>query len=357
MTSKSSEIIRLSDHTAIAGGRRSAAQQSIFRRHDLSEVDLALFNEVIGTRAVLSDSMRGIGFRPFRTNVVNALDGLRVAVRRGDIDMLVLEANQQPRDVYNLVHEIRNGKLGPNPFLVISIVTWRADKGLIQAFLKAGADDVVVMPASISFASGRVDNLIDNRREFVVTTSYVGPDRRLRSRAMADELGTILVPNGLRYKATGDESANPNGARLQRINRVVQEHRLRRLTLRLESLTGQLEYAAAEQPDAPPQSACMSELSDLISRITSLTKDDGRMTVSELITSLGAVQAATEGRQQVHSDIFALLKVHSQALLAMQRGDKEAADLVVRAVRTAANVVDERTRQGSGDEEDVAIRI
>ena len=356
MTSKSSEIIRLNDHTAITGGRRNAVQQSIFRRHDLSEVDLALFNEVIGTRAVLSDSMRGIGFRPFRTNVVDALDVLRAAVRRGDIDMLVLEANRQPRDVYKLVHEIRNGKLGPNPFLVISIVTWRADKGLIQAFLKAGADDVVVMPASISFASERIDNLNDSRREFVVTTSYVGPDRRLRSRALNDELGTILVPNGLRYKATGDDSVKPNGARLQRINRVVQEHRLRRLTLRLESLTGQLEHVAAEQPDAPTQGACMNELSNLVRRITSLTKDGGRMTVSELITSLGTVMAAAEGRQQVHSDIFALLKVHSQALLAMQRGDKEAADLVVRAVRTAANVVDERTRQESGEEE-MAIRI
>ena len=70
--------------------------------------------------------------------------------------MLILEADSRPKDMYCLVREIRDGGLGPNPFVVITIVTWRADKNLIHAFLKAGADDVVVMPASISFTSGRL---------------------------------------------------------------------------------------------------------------------------------------------------------------------------------------------------------
>ena len=113
------------------------------------------------------------------------------------------------------MHEIRNDKLGRDPFLVISIVTWRADKALIQAFLKAGADDVIVMPASVSFASERVENLIDSRREFVVITGYLGPDRRSKSRITNDELGTFAVPNGLRYKTTGDESAKPSAASLR----------------------------------------------------------------------------------------------------------------------------------------------
>ena len=215
MTSNNQEIRRLGEADAAPEGRQSPHQQSIFRRHDLSEVDLALYNEMKGTRDVLSDSLSGIGFRPFCTNVVSVLEKLRSTVRRGDIDMLMLEANRQSRAFYNLVHEIRNDKLGRDPFLVISIVTWRADEALIQAFLKAGADDVIVMPASVSFASERVENLIDSRREFVVITGYLGPDRRSKSRITNDELGTFAVPNGLRYKTTGDESAKPSAASLR----------------------------------------------------------------------------------------------------------------------------------------------
>ena len=81
--------------------------------------------------AALIAFLRGIGFWPLRTNVVNVLDNMRVATHRGDIGILILEANRQSRAVYNLVHDIRNGKLGPNPFLVITIVTWRADEALI----------------------------------------------------------------------------------------------------------------------------------------------------------------------------------------------------------------------------------
>jgi len=158
MTSNNQEIRRLGEADAAPEGRQSPHQQSIFRRHHLSEVDLALYNEMKGTRDVLSDSLSGIGFRPFCTNVVSVLEKLRSTVRRGDIDMLMLEANRQSRAFYNLVHEIRNDKLGRDPFLVISIVTWRADKALIQAFLKAGAD--LLSPPAISGRTGALNRAL-----------------------------------------------------------------------------------------------------------------------------------------------------------------------------------------------------
>ena len=351
MASKTTGVIRANDHTV------SSIGQPVFRRHDLSEVNLALFNDVKSTRTILRDSLRKIGFRPLNTKIVGVLGNLRSAVRQDGIDMLILEADRQPQAVHDLVRAIRSGTLGSNPFLVISIVTWRPDKERIVSFLKAGADDVIVMPASVGFASERVDSLIDNRHKFVVTTKYLGPDRRLRSRTTVDELGTILVPNGLRFKTMGDESAKPNGARLRRIGRVVDDHRLRRMTVRLEALSGQLESAFREQPDARPEAEDMRELPELVSQIALLARDGGRMKAAELIASLRAVMQAIEGAAEMHANMFALLQVYGQALLALQRGDKAASELVVRAVRTAAKVVGDRTRRESGVMVNAAIRI
>ncbi len=334
MTSNNQEIRRLGEADAAPEGRQSPHQQSIFRRHDLSEVDLALYNEMKGTRDVLSDSLSGIGFRLFCTNVVSVLEKLRSTVRRGDIDMLMLEANRQSRAFYNLVHEIRNDKLGRDPFLVISIVTWRADKALIQAFLKAGADDVIVMPASVSFASERVENLIDSRREFVVITGYLGPDRRSKSRITNDELGTFAVPNGLRYKTTGDESAKPSAASLRQANRIVEEHRLRRMTLRLEQLAAQGERFASDQPGAPLPNTPLMEFLDLAEDIENRSRC-ADPSVTELTASMGGIMQAIVSGSSGSADMFTLLKVHGQALLSLQRGDKGAIELVVRAVKTA----------------------
>jgi len=311
---------------------------------DYTEVNIALFNEMSQTRSILRDSLRNIGFRPGNTEVLAAPDKLHHTVSRGEVDFLVLEADERPSEMCELVRDIRLGKLGPDPYLVISIITWRADNHLITDFIKAGADDVIVMPASVSFASGRVDHLIDDRREFSVTTDYVGPDRRSKSRSSIDELGTFPVPNGLRYKTTGDESAKPNAARLRQANRIVEEHRLRRMTLRLEQLAGQGERFANERPGTPLPNAPMVKLLDLTEDIEMHSRD-GSVSMTELTASMTGIMQAVMSSSSGSADMFALLRVHAQALLSLQRGDKDATELVVRAVKTAKKVVENRSRK------------
>ena len=68
------------------------------------------------------------------------------------------------------------------------------------------------------------------------------------------------------------------------------------------------------------------------------------MGVAELIASMRDIKQAILAASGARPDIFALLKVHGQALLALQRGDKQASDLVLRAVRTAKQVVEKRSQ-------------
>jgi hypothetical protein len=316
--------------------------------HDLNDVDFTLFNEVSQTRGILTESFRNVGFRPLKNNILGTHDKLRAAVARGEMDFLVLEADERPEVMCEFIRDIRHGRIGPNPYLVISIVTWRPDGRMIKQFIDAGTDDVIVLPASTHFASGRVDHLIDHRRDFVVTTKYVGPDRRVdRPGAAKDELGTIQVPNGLRYKATGDESAKPNGAHLKHVNQLVETHRLRRVTLRLEQLAAQAERFAVSHRGLPLPDTPLGEMLDLIEEIEARGGGQSRVDVGELIGSLGDIREAILTADGANADLFALLKVHAQSLLAVQRGDKKASEFVLRAVRTAKNVVEKRGRDRS----------
>ncbi len=64
----------------------------------------------------------------------------------------------------------------------------------------------------------RVVNQIENRKEFIATDDYVGPDRRAENRDLSeDDLASIKVPNSLRHAATGDESAAPSEERVRAI--------------------------------------------------------------------------------------------------------------------------------------------
>ncbi len=310
--------------------------------HDLTDVDFTLYNEATQTRGILTESFRNIGFRPLKTSILGTPDKLRSAVVGGEIDFLVMEADENPDNMCDFVRDIRHGRIGANPYLVVTIVTWRPDGRMIQDFIEAGTDDVVVMPASTRFTSGRVDQLIDHRREFVVTTKYIGPDRRSGKRNPNDELGTFKVPNGLRFKATGDETAKPNSAHMKHANDLVATHRLRRVTLRLEQLAAQAERFTAAHPGTPLPNTPLEELLTLVDEIENRTGDEGRVDVSELIASMGDIRQAILTSESANPDVFALLKVYAQALLAVQRGDKKASEFVLRAVRKAKQVVEER---------------
>ena len=98
------------------------------------------------------------------------------------------------------------------------------------------------------------------------------------------------MSNAARYKAAGDESANVDRARIERAYSIVRERRLRRTTLQFRSTA-----------------------------------------------------AAVDSRPE--ADLFAILGVHGDALLALLRSEEEAAELVVRAVFTATEVFYKRVQK------------
>ena len=66
----------------------------------------------------------------------------------------------------------------------------------------------------------RTANLINNRQPFIVTTDYVGPDRRKDSER-GSEIPLVEVPNTLRAKATGDKTAAIDAK--NKVNKVLAE--------------------------------------------------------------------------------------------------------------------------------------
>jgi len=311
--------------------------------YDLADVEVVLFSPIQNTRRVILDAVHGAGFR--RVNVINSIEKLRRAVRDNGLDMLVLEAKEHDDAVCEHIRDIHHSRLGNNPFLIINVITWRPNDDVIRTFIDAGADDIIVMPISIGAVTSRVDNIIENRKQFVATQRYVGPERRSPGRNTDDELGGFDVPNGVRYKATGDESAKVNIAKIESANSVVREHRLRRTTLQFGNTADAIEDFIKNNPGDSVPVNNLSEMSDLVDYIARHTEKYSRPEICNLVDSLQEVmdEAAVDSRPE--ADLFALLGVHGDALLALLRGGEEAADLVVRAVFTATKVLDKRVRK------------
>ena len=77
----------------------------------------------------------------------------------------------------------------------------------MRGIIQAGADDIIAKPLSAGQLLQRISMLIKARKPFVVTSNYIGPDRRKPGEEDrgGEQVQQIKVPNVLRAKAMGDK--------------------------------------------------------------------------------------------------------------------------------------------------------
>lgn len=179
-------------------GSRSAPKL----RYDAAEV--LLFDPVSTNRSATRGALATIGFR--KIQAAYELQDVVFRLKASVVDLLILEARPDPKAVFQLVQDIRQGRLGPNPFCVIIVTAWTLDDEIVRGVVSSGADDLMRRPFSIGFLGSRVKQLIDARKEFVITAEYVGPDRRKDGGRGTGH--THAVPHTLRSRMS--ETADPH---------------------------------------------------------------------------------------------------------------------------------------------------
>jgi DNA-binding response OmpR family regulator len=147
-----------------------------------------------GTRA----SLFSLGYRNVET--VPALDMLASRLQKEPPDLLLAEVAGAEGETCALIQAIRQGRLGDNPFVVVVVTTWRRDGSIIGEVLNSGADDLVARPISATALGERIRLLTERRKGFVVTSEYIGPDRRRNARAGGPGAESMETPNPLKLR-------------------------------------------------------------------------------------------------------------------------------------------------------------
>ena len=164
-------------------------------------VNLVLADSNWQVREGLKSRLFGEGFRNVR--VATRCERLRTAVATIGPDLVIADTDLPDGDVCDLFYAIRHHEVGDNPFLPVIATASTTELPLVRRVVDSGADDLLLKPISTEFLFARIENLIHARKPFVVTTDYIGPDRRMTPRPAA---GTPLfdVPNSLKAMATGE---------------------------------------------------------------------------------------------------------------------------------------------------------
>ncbi len=299
---------------------------------DLGNVEVVLLEPSSHAR-VIREILRAIGFR--NLTECRTVDEMLEVVTKETPDLLVLDLDVAPDRVASIVHDIRNGRLSANPFMVVMVTTWKRSEATIRSTLNAGADDVIGKPLSVGLLNERIEQQIGRRKHFVATTTYVGPDRRLAGRQGGDGLDPISVPNSLRFKATGDRAAVCDRESIRQARLSVGLQRLHRMTIDLSRLAARLETAVGA--GAEPTASEHGELASLVEGIAQYVQIHQLGQLRALVASLRAQLSVIAAGPVPSPRHYEILRLHSHAILAGLLDGDDATERLTEALKEAVS--------------------
>jgi DNA-binding response OmpR family regulator len=150
-------------------------------------------------RQGLRNALAHEGYRDVRA--VGRLTTLREMIAASPADLLILDVDTPDGDAIDVVIDIRNNRLGRNPFMPIIFVTWDSDPTAINRAAASGVDFILMKPLSPAVLFTRIESLVTQRKPFIAIAGYIGPERREKERW--GDIQHFEVPNTLRDKLDG----------------------------------------------------------------------------------------------------------------------------------------------------------
>ena len=227
---------------------------------------LAIGNPMV--RRAMSDEFRhrGIG----EIIALGEWEALHKAIEKETLDVMVVDDVLADKRTGPLIRDIRNGVIHEHPFpLVLSLAHQKTEADL-RILIDCGPDAVVLTPVSIADLFNKIDRLAAERKPFVVTRNYIGPDRRTGLREGAAPPRYVDAPNPL-----AGTPAAPDALRnaLQSSSEALK-------TAKLECSLDQLAYAL--------KSGDPAGFLELIPAIENLAKSTLKKSLSDAAINLSA---------------------------------------------------------------------
>jgi CheY-like chemotaxis protein len=150
----------------------------------LAQIGVLLADDDRRIAMIVRKVLASLGF----ANIHVARDGAQALqiLRSEKIDMIITDWQMSPMDGISLVKYLRTMDDSPNRFIPIIMLTGNADRGHVEIARDVGVTEFVVKPFSAKTLCGRIMMLIENPRSFIMSQSFIGPDRRRRDMAPPD---------------------------------------------------------------------------------------------------------------------------------------------------------------------------
>jgi DNA-binding response OmpR family regulator len=290
---------------------------------------------MLSTRSMLLQ----IGFE--RIEATRDFNALTRKLKDAVFDLALLEVSDAGGDVCSLVRALRRGEVGYNPFMVVILTSWARKRSELAQLIDTGSDDLLLRPFSPNNLQSRIQAFAKKRKPFVVTGSYIGPDRSQDGEPM-DGAKIIEAPNSLKAAAEGDhEGQRKQYEAVAAAAEVIDRERLRRLALRI-SAAAHIRLSGKDDPGST-----FDDLLDGASELRRRLVKRGQKQAIEIAVALCAMLTRIKEDGTADNSQLELLRDLPMGVLAAVEGNK-AADKAREEIESVLAKVRARFAQDAG---------
>jgi len=217
-------------------------------RHSYDKVRVLIAEPDKTLRETIEQDLISLGFKEIvSTNVVSQV---KTAVLSGAVDLLICDTSLKDGCMVEIIKNLRLGVYGEDIFPVVITLLSNPTKRLVHEVIDCGSDAILVKPVALETLHQRILELTAKRERFVVTSDYIGPDRRKKQREGCMVIPKTEVPNPLRNRVTGYLNDAEFQSYVCRVSEIINEMRIKRQSYHMGYLVEKIQPAYEASPES-----------------------------------------------------------------------------------------------------------
>lgn len=237
--------------------------QNFKAKSAFSKIKIELYEPDAEVRKILVANLRQSDF-PTLT-VSHSMFELKQAITKGGLDVVMMSLDKTPEECCALVRAIRGNEPGGNPFLILIALITSPNPSIAKTVLNAGFDDLLVKPVSAATLVERTSRFASGRKTFVITSDYIGPDRREKTREDSHaEPSTFAPPNPIRMRLESNAAGGPPAMLIDHGTAILNTLKMERNGDATALLAQSIATLLSTEPDAAALATARMEIEKLV---------------------------------------------------------------------------------------------
>ena len=144
--------------------------------YDISDISFLIIDDNAYMRSIIKTMLSGFGVRELY-EASDAPEGFELFSSR-PVDIIIIDLKMETLDGNEFVQLVRTAKDSPNPFVPIIMITAYTERKTVELARDCGVTELLSKPICARDLYMRVVEIMERPREFIHTSSFMGPDRR-----------------------------------------------------------------------------------------------------------------------------------------------------------------------------------